>query len=470
MKKYLPFLLVAFLLSSGFAHAQGKRINVKSFGAVGNGSTDDMRAIQKAIDNAGTGDTVYFPEGTYIISPSDTTDYIGLRSNVNLSGVKGKSIIKVKPGNGNFATMLGAARSQGGLYGKVSNVTIKNLTFNDNYATNSASIGRDRPTRNQVISLFNFNNITIDNCIFNPISSRNGLAFNSSKSSGVTITNCDFNFLWREKDKYYDNSTVYLECSNYKVQNNSFRVLNKSIYATCAIEVHGGPAVISGNTISDYEVGINLSSGYSDENNNGKIICQNNDIKGVNSGILLWAPSRPLNNVLISKNIISIDQLRFKTYRQYCAGVKIVNDDSQLKNKEGFVGLKQINIIDNTISFEKETGTDDKQRIYGTGGLVLDYPYGIDGMQIRNNKIVNSPSLGITMQRSDNSTCNSTNVVLANNNVVDAMGNPASSAIYKSSIILKNVRNPSVSANNMQISGARMNAASQRVLIQNKQP
>lgn len=51
------------------AHDLGSTfISVKSFGAVGDGVADDAAEIQAAINSAGSGDTVWFPRGTYLVS------------------------------------------------------------------------------------------------------------------------------------------------------------------------------------------------------------------------------------------------------------------------------------------------------------------------------------------------------------------------------------------------------------------
>jgi polygalacturonase len=50
----------------GSDNATSTFVNVQDFGAVGDGITDDTRAIQDALDS-GIGRTVYFPSGTYLL-------------------------------------------------------------------------------------------------------------------------------------------------------------------------------------------------------------------------------------------------------------------------------------------------------------------------------------------------------------------------------------------------------------------
>jgi hypothetical protein len=76
-------------------------INVKDYGAKGDGTTDDTAAIQRAINdaNAAGGGTVFFPSGTYITTTQT------LPSNVVLQGVgKSSTIIRLK--NGTNASLL----------------------------------------------------------------------------------------------------------------------------------------------------------------------------------------------------------------------------------------------------------------------------------------------------------------------------------------------------------------------------
>lgn len=54
-------------------HPPVETVNVKDFGAVGDGATDDTEAIQSAIDQTPRGE-VYLPKGTYVVSKTLVTD------------------------------------------------------------------------------------------------------------------------------------------------------------------------------------------------------------------------------------------------------------------------------------------------------------------------------------------------------------------------------------------------------------
>src|SRR5438876_1190024 len=56
----------------------GERLNVREFGATGGGMTDDTTAIQSAINAAGTGDAIIFPNGTYLVTGLAVTRRITL--------------------------------------------------------------------------------------------------------------------------------------------------------------------------------------------------------------------------------------------------------------------------------------------------------------------------------------------------------------------------------------------------------
>lgn len=65
-------------------------IDVSSYGAKGDGLTDDAEAIQRAIDARPAGGTITFPAGTYVISSP-----LHLTSNLSLVGSEGRSIISM---------------------------------------------------------------------------------------------------------------------------------------------------------------------------------------------------------------------------------------------------------------------------------------------------------------------------------------------------------------------------------------
>ncbi len=134
--------------------------SVKQFGAIGDGTTDDTQAIQKAINNGGD---ILFEEGVYIIS-----DIINLNSNIKLYSNKLGSVILKFTGQV-FQGFVGTT---------VSNIIFENLVL-ANYTvaqgvpaselknTDSKTPTGPAPTTDQVIALTRSNNIRILKCKFN---------------------------------------------------------------------------------------------------------------------------------------------------------------------------------------------------------------------------------------------------------------------------------------------------------------
>jgi hypothetical protein len=110
--------------------------NVKHWGAVGDGSTDDRVAIQACI-NAGNG-TVYFPPGTFMLGST-----VSLPSNVRLVGAgQFRTTIMALSSMTTQTTMF----SNSGLSGwttsaQVSNVSFDDLTIDGNYTVRTGTGG-----------------------------------------------------------------------------------------------------------------------------------------------------------------------------------------------------------------------------------------------------------------------------------------------------------------------------------------
>ncbi|MFD8415791.1 glycosyl hydrolase family 28-related protein [Streptomyces sp. NPDC059650] len=113
--------------------------DVKAYGAVGDGATDDTPAVQRALDAARTagGGTVHFPAGTYLVRPAAgktaalSVDGDGIR--LTGSGAKTSTLLK-----GADCTLLkmsgtGPAYSTGATHRRY--CSIENLGFNGNRKT-----------------------------------------------------------------------------------------------------------------------------------------------------------------------------------------------------------------------------------------------------------------------------------------------------------------------------------------------
>lgn len=123
--------------SGGLSWIPAQARSVKEWGATGDGTTDDTVAIRNAADAVGTGGTLYFPDGTYIVS-----DVVGTGNfATGLRGVEvkdgqtwcGPGTIKLADGVENIRAVVGFVVG-------ASDFTIKDLTFDGNRDNQSPSV------------------------------------------------------------------------------------------------------------------------------------------------------------------------------------------------------------------------------------------------------------------------------------------------------------------------------------------
>ncbi|TNJ43145.1 right-handed parallel beta-helix repeat-containing protein [Tamlana fucoidanivorans] len=122
MNKFCTCLFLVFLSISGFAQEAdiATFLNIKSFGAKGDGKTDDTIAFEKAMEAATKSEgTVYFPHGKYLINPVKVPSHITLlgysawayaNKDKQDKDYIGKTILIAKSGNARALLDLGNNR------------------------------------------------------------------------------------------------------------------------------------------------------------------------------------------------------------------------------------------------------------------------------------------------------------------------------------------------------------------------
>ncbi|MGN7832674.1 right-handed parallel beta-helix repeat-containing protein [Pseudoxanthomonas sp. 22568] len=214
-------------------------INVKVYGARGDGQTDDTAAIQQALDELHQrgGGSLFFPAGTYMIKPVETShlwvtlssnrrNYAGLLvpSNVRIFGVGSRSEIKLidtlpspgtTDGRGDFATThMMVNRGAIGLPKTVvdRNIVVHDLKFNGNLVEQSGE----------------------------------GVSFCGVE--GFLIQNCEFT------GSYYE--------TNYFVFSRGGEFINNRCYANGIYQIDGGGPMVDGSSHITVSGNVITDSGY----------------------------------------------------------------------------------------------------------------------------------------------------------------------------------------------------------------
>lgn len=186
-------------------------VNVKDFGATGNGSSNDTAAIQAAIDSLGSaGGTVYFPPGTYRIArTTGVNDRWGLKvtaSNVTLLG-NAATLRRFDTDISTYALaypILFVGTPDSNSAAATKNFRVEGLTFRGEDVRHTASGNILNDYRN-AIYFKNTDRTAVHQCEFTYIDSgslfyqsprsysyANSVFFNTTKNYRTRITNCNF--------------------------------------------------------------------------------------------------------------------------------------------------------------------------------------------------------------------------------------------------------------------------------------
>lgn len=175
-------------------------VNVKEFGAIGNGFDDDTDFIQSAIDHANSkGRTLYIPAGEYRITKPIVLN--GCSIHGECSNIFSGTGVVIKCDTKDFTAIKQGSTSSSDCMFNISNILVKNadVAFEINYAINSTfsnlsasecNTGFKLGDANSVGSMFcNFNNFYTNDCEYGIVIESNQYFNNNKFTNGFILGN-----------------------------------------------------------------------------------------------------------------------------------------------------------------------------------------------------------------------------------------------------------------------------------------
>lgn len=260
--------------------------NVKSFGATGDGVTDDRPFIQTAINalNASGGGTLYFPTGTYLIGSYTLAPFTNLQilSNITICGDGYTSVLKAANGLRTSSNGIGILYNNQG--GAISNVYIHDICIDFNGLNNLVIGGVSAVNR---CGSSNATNWLIENCFFKNSAGAHFIYLDNNTGAGNGTNNvvctCTFNECGTaiSGNAVTDHSSVYMGTPKSRISSNSFT--NIAVDKVAAPwEIHASDTIINQNVAINYADGGHISAQVNDNLNS---ICTNNISDNCRRGI-----------------------------------------------------------------------------------------------------------------------------------------------------------------------------------------
>lgn len=385
----------------------GDVLSVKDFGAMGDGVSDDTGHIQAAFDSLTSESSIFFPPGTYIVSPTSVAGYILNAPKVNNITIYGteSSIIKVKDNSGNYRGIIGWTPEGAGLTG----LTVHDITFDHNSQNNVFLASNDYAAQvRSTVSTYGLTNdwdsicisrVRILNCdsivsFYFPRGLYNG--------GHVLIDDCRWINARNGNGQDFDQSFINATCESLQVVNCRFKGQSWALSPRTAIETHCSNCIVSNNVVEFFQIGANLT-GISQAGTTYRQICQGNTFNVSRDGILIWsqelAPALTtigFESMIVSDNIISLKPYDF-SFAPAASGFRGI----YLFGGANHVSFKNLLIANNIIEYpvdvvgnsilELSTGKN-----WGAlGGFNLNASAVQENVKIVNNTVVNCPSSAI---------------------------------------------------------------------------
>lgn len=316
-------------------------VNVKNYGAVGDGVANDTQAIQNAIDAvSSTGRTIYFPAGTYLVTPATLKDWEGtplgegqmtcafiMRSGMSLWGDVGATI---KLANNCSTTSVPKRLALFFTNVPLQNLSFVGLTIDMNGLNNRispsapASYNRYNQAMIHVTGTIagvaaRCDNVVINNCKFLNTAGTSCVVMAQSNSAGITlgtnwsITNCLFSNNGIDTD---DHSSVFAWADDVVCDNNIFTAdtmfpngISGNSGTFVGYEVHGANQRFTNNLVSNYWQGMWVASNLTSDADN--IVIANNTFSPVKWYAIDFfrtsASESVISKVLIEGNTVGLD-------------------------------------------------------------------------------------------------------------------------------------------------------------------
>lgn len=441
---------IAVTMTGGNVYA-----NVKAFGAVGNGITNDSVAIQSALNSLSvSGGTIIFPQGTYAIGTP-----LEVCSNTKITGI-GNVILKRITTDNNI--MHNKSDGNTGGYNANVNITIENVKFDANNTVsgvyNCTSLAFGHATNINVTNCEFYNNdgwhclelngvkdAIVDNCFFHDYGDPTDSTTKSHASEMLQIdlmANSNV-FPWFGP---YDNTA----CDNITIQNCRFignagtDLSNSTYYSaignhTYVTNYQPKNIVITHNTFENVPSVITLNDVIT------LSICYNM-CSNVYMGIVFEPHNNPTSNVVITGNKFS------GLYSQTSATYNDVRFVSLNPGTDNTIGSNKFVVSNNIITNCHHHGIAGTINNIIVEGNIIDtcgrtgvYAYGGIGWNVSNNRIINCNKHAGNYQEiivGGNASVAITNSIVSNNNATNIRCGSNQSSTFVTGNVCTSLLNP----------------------------